>query len=62
MGFVGSDWLRGVGTLRTRAADIGLSRVLPEEFRQLPAELARVDALLDDPVFAGFLDPTLGRP
>jgi hypothetical protein len=25
--------------------------VLPDERRRLPAELARVDALLDDPVF-----------
>jgi IS5 family transposase len=25
--------------------------VLPDELRRLPAELARVDALLDDPVF-----------
>ena len=25
--------------------------ILPEELRRLPAELARVDVLLDDPVF-----------
>ena len=25
--------------------------ILPEQVRRLPAELARVDALLDDPVF-----------
>jgi hypothetical protein len=25
--------------------------ILPEELRRLPVELARVDALLDDPVF-----------
>jgi IS5 family transposase len=53
--------------LQTRAADIGLfEAVLPPELRQLPVELARVDALLDDPVFmapfAGFFDPRLGRP
>src|SRR5215213_2419952 len=40
--------------------------ILPEELRRLPEELARVDALLDDPVFlapfAPFFDPRLGRP
>ena len=40
--------------------------VLPEELRRLPEELARVDALLDDPVFfapfAPFFDPRMGRP
>jgi transposase, IS5 family len=40
--------------------------VLPEELLALPAELARVDALLDDPAFfaplAPFFDPTMGRP
>ena len=40
--------------------------VLPEEVLRLPEELARVDALLDDPVFfapfAPFFDPRLGRP
>jgi IS5 family transposase len=40
--------------------------ILPDELRQLPVELARVDALLDDPVFfapfASFFDPRLGRP
>jgi transposase, IS5 family len=40
--------------------------ILPEELRRLPGELARVDALLDDPVFfapfAPFFDPRLGRP
>jgi transposase, IS5 family len=40
--------------------------VLPEELLALPAELARVDALLDDPAFfvpfAPFFDPSMGRP
>jgi transposase, IS5 family len=40
--------------------------ILPEELRRLPEELARVDALLDDPVFftpfVPFFDPTMGRP
>src|SRR3954468_16274974 len=40
--------------------------LLPEEVRRLPEELARVDALLDDPVFFApfvpFFDPRLGRP
>jgi transposase, IS5 family len=39
---------------------------LPSELLVLPAELARVDALLDDPVFFApfvpFFDPRLGRP
>jgi transposase, IS5 family len=40
--------------------------VLPEELRRLPDELARVDALLDDPAFFApfepFFDPRVGRP
>jgi IS5 family transposase len=53
--------------LRTRAVEVSLwEAVLPEEVLRLPEELARVDALLDDPVFfapfAPFFDPRLGRP
>src|SRR3954454_22150688 len=53
--------------LRTRAVEVSMwEAVLPEEVLRLPAELARVDALLDDPVFfapfASFFDPRLGRP
>jgi IS5 family transposase len=53
--------------LRTRAPEVSLwEAVLPEEVLRLPEELARVDALLDDPVFfapfAPFFDPRLGRP
>src|SRR5215207_5733053 len=40
--------------------------LLPEELRRLPEQLARVDALLDDPVFftpyVSFFDPRMGRP
>jgi transposase, IS5 family len=40
--------------------------ILPDELRRLPVELARVDVLLDDPVFfapfAPFFDPRQGRP
>jgi transposase, IS5 family len=40
--------------------------LLPEEMLQLPEELARVDALLDDPAFfapfAALFDPLIGRP
>ena len=39
--------------------------VLPEELQRLPEELARVDALLDDPAFftsfVPFFDPRMGR-
>ena len=40
--------------------------VLPEELQRLPEELARVDAMLDDPAFfrpfVPFFDPRRGRP
>jgi IS5 family transposase len=40
--------------------------VLPAELLRLPEELARVDAMLDDPVFFApfvpFFDPRIGRP
>jgi IS5 family transposase len=53
--------------LRTRAPGVSLwEAVLPEAVLRLPEELARVDALLDDPVFFApfvpFFDPRLGRP
>jgi len=53
--------------LRTRAEQVSLwEAVLPAEVLRLPAELARVDALLDDPVFftpfVPFFDPRVGRP
>jgi IS5 family transposase len=53
--------------LRTRAVEVSLwEAVLPEEVLRLPDELARVDAVLDDPAFFApfvpFFDPRLGRP
>ena len=53
--------------LRTRAVEVSLwEAVLPDEVLRLPDELARVDALLDDPAFFApfvpFFDPRLGRP
>src|ERR687898_1050492 len=53
--------------LRTRAPEVSLwEAVLPDQVLRLPEELARVDALLDDPVFfAPFVplfDPRVGRP
>src|SRR5246500_5963414 len=40
--------------------------LLPAEVLRLPEELARVDALLDDPAFftpfVAFFDPRMGRP
>jgi len=53
--------------LRTRAVDVSLwEAVLPPEVLRLPEELARVDALLDAPVFFApfvpFFDPRVGRP
>jgi transposase, IS5 family len=53
--------------LRTRAGNVSLwEAVLPAEVLRLPEQLARVDALLDDPVFFApfvpFFDPRVGRP
>ena len=53
--------------LRTRAPEVRLwEAVLPDQVLRLPEELARVDALLDDPVFFApfvpFFDPRVGRP
>jgi transposase, IS5 family len=53
--------------LRTVADQPSLwEAILPEELRRLPAELARIDVLLDDPVFftpfLPFFDPRVGRP
>ena len=59
----------GIGTIvfRTVGDQVSLwEAVLPPEVLRLPDELARVDALLDDPVFFGpfkpFFDPRIGRP
>lgn len=53
--------------LRTTAVQPTLwDSLLPDELLVLPAELAQVDALLDDPVFfepfRPHFDPTFGRP
>ena len=53
--------------LRTRAVEVSLwEAVLPPEVLRLPEALARVDVLLDDPVFfapfVAFFDPRVGRP
>ena len=53
--------------LRTVADQPTWERFLPKELRRLSMELARVDALLDDPVFFApferFFDPgRVGRP
>src|ERR687898_50835 len=63
---VGS-WGNGAEMLRTRAVEVSLwEAVLPKEVRRLVGELARVGALLDDPVFFApfvpFFDPRVGRP
>src|SRR3954454_6966984 len=52
---------------RTRAERVSAwEAALPAEVVRLPEELARVDVLLDDPVFfapfAPFFDPRIGRP
>src|SRR3954447_22055009 len=52
---------------RTRAEQVSeWEAALPAEVLRLPEELARVDVLLDDPVFfapfAPFFDPRMGRP
>ncbi len=53
--------------LRTRAPEVSLwEAVRPQEVLRLSEELARVDALLDDPAFFApfvpFFDPRVGRP
>ena len=53
--------------LRTVADQPSLwEAILPDELRRLPAELSRIDELLDDPVFFApfvpFFDPRMGRP
>ncbi len=53
--------------LRTIGDPVSLREsVLPEEVLRLPEELARVDALLDDPAFLApfvpFFSLTAGRP
>jgi len=61
--------LEGVEAIMFRTIGDGPSSwesLLPPEVLRLPEELARVDALLDDPAFfapfAPFFDPVIGRP
>jgi len=71
-GFDKGEWSHplgpeGIGTIHVAVADQPTlwEAILPEELRRLPEELARVDALLDDPVFftpfVRLFDPRMGR-
>src|SRR6266545_4156376 len=75
VGFVGWEtrlevlWCKGIEArmLRTRNEQPTLwESILPEELLRLPAELARVDTLLDDErffaPFRAYFDPLFGRP
>ena len=66
---VSNPWVEGFEAIvfRTVSDQVSLwEAVLPLELLKLPDELARVDVLLDDPVFfapfAPFFDPRVGRP
>src|ERR1700737_582642 len=64
-----NPWREGFEAIvfRTVSDQVSLwEAVLPPELLKLPDELARVDALLEDPAFftpfASFFDPRVGRP
>jgi IS5 family transposase len=63
-----TPWVEGIeAVFRTVGDQPSLwESLLPEEVLRLPGELARVDALLDDPAFfapfAAHFDPLIGRP
>src|SRR5712672_3065361 len=64
-----NPWREGIEVIvfRTVSDQVSLGEaVLPPELLKLPDELARVDALLDDPAFfapfVAFFDPRIGRP
>ena len=64
-----NPWLEGIEAIVLRTVNDQLSlwdAILPSELLVLPAELARVDALLDDPVFFApftpYFDTRIGRP
>jgi IS5 family transposase len=64
-----NPWREGIEAIvfRTVSDQVSLwEAVLPPELLKLPDELARIDALLDDPVFfvpfEPFFDPRVGRP
>jgi transposase, IS5 family len=64
-----TPWLEGIEAIVFRSVggqQALWEAVLPPELLVLPTELARVDALLDDPAFVApfvpFFDPRFGRP
>ena len=64
-----NPWQEGIEAIVLRTVNDQLSlwdAILPAELLVLPDELARVDALLDDPVFftpfVAYFDPRIGRP
>jgi IS5 family transposase len=64
-----NPWREGIEVIvfRTVSDQVSLwEAVLPPELLKLPDELARIDQLLDDPVFFApfepFFDPRVGRP
>src|SRR5260370_5323546 len=64
-----NPWREGIEVIvfRTVSDQVSLwEAVLPAELLKLPDELARIDQLLDDPVFFApfepFFDPRVGRP
>lgn len=64
-----NPWVEGIEAIvfRTVNAQPTLwDSILPAELLVLPVELARVDALLDDPAFfapfVAFFDARIGRP
>jgi transposase, IS5 family len=64
-----TPWVEGIEAIvfRTIGDQPSLwESLLPEEVLRLPEELARIDALLDDPAFfapfASHFDPLIGRP
>src|ERR1700682_877368 len=66
---VSNPWREGFEAIviRTVSDQVSLwEAVLPPELLKLPDELARIDELLDDPVFfvpfEPFFDPRIGRP
>ena len=64
-----NPWVEGIEAIVFRTVNDQPTlwdAILPSELLVLPAELARVDALLDDPVFfepfVPYFDPVIGRP
>ena len=64
-----NPWLEGIEAIVLRTVNEQPTlwdAILPSELLVLPTELARMDALLDDPVFFGpvaaYFDARIGRP